>query len=759
MGPKYEVVGTSPRKVDGVDKVTGAARYTADVYLPGMLYGKIKRSPHPHARIISIDTSKARALAGVKAVLTVDDVPRVLHAGAPAPRIQAHVEDQYILDEKVRHVGDGVAVVAAISETIADEALDLITVEYELLPAVFTVQEAMAPGAPLIHGTDQNLVMPPIVISKGDVEQGFAEADFIVEGTYNTGRPVHAYMEPNVCVVQPDRDGKLTIWSSTQNAFMVRGILAEVLGIPVSNIRVIVDHFGGGFGGKQDIYQHEFLAVLLAQRTGRPVKMEYTREECFLGGKSRHPVTVEMRHGVRNDGTLTARQVRYISNSGGYASHGPGITAVGSYEATSLYRCEQHQDIQGYCVYTNSPVAGAFRGYGAVQTFFAIDTQMDEIAGRLGVDPVAYRLQNVVGEGDLSGTGERLLASGLEACLQRGAEEFGWWERHKTAADQTGPICRGYGVAVEMHPSGAFPSIKELSNAILKMNEDGTFTLLTGVADLGTGALTAMAQIAAEMLGVSLDDIHVVGGDTDAVPFDIGAYASRTTFVGGGAVLRAATDLRQQLLTLAAERLGRPASTLALRNGNVVNLEGEPYLSLAELVQGEGGVPALNLMSQARHEAEVADSFAAHFVELEVDIETGRIAVRRVVAVHEIGQAINRRAVEGQIEGGIQQGLGHTLMEDFVIDPRTGRPLNANLVDYKMPTALDMPEIKTIILEEFPDLRGPYGAKGVGEDPILAIGPAIANAIYDAIGIRFHEYPITPEKVLQALDAKNRTSI
>jgi xanthine dehydrogenase molybdenum-binding subunit len=761
MTTDFAIVGASPVKLDGLEKVTGAAKYAADITLPGLLYGKIKRSPHPHARLVRVDPGRALALAGVKAVLTSDNVPRVKHKGAPAPRAGGLVADQYILAEKVRYVGDGVAAVAAISEDIAEEALDLIDIEYELLPAVFDVEAAMQPDAPKIHETEMNLVGPPFLLERGDVEQGLAKAAHVFEGIYATGRPVPCYMEPNACVCQFDPNGKLTIWSSTQCAFMVRGILSEVLDIPLHKIRVIVEHMGGGFGAKQDLYQHEFICALLAKKSGRPVKMEYTRKETFLGGRTRHPVSVYLKQGVRQDGTLTAREVRYTSNTGAYASHGLGITAVGCLDIASLYRCEEHQKIEGRAVYTNNPIAGAFRGFGAVQAFFALDSQMDEIAHALGQDPVDFRLKNAVGAGDRSPSGHPLLGNGLAACLQRGAEAVNWHEkRAKTAAQNHGRIRHGWGVGTEMHSSGAYPDIKEVSNALLKMNEDGTVNLLTGVADLGTGAQTAMAQIAAEELGISFADIQVTSGDTDVVPFDIGAYASRTTYVGGGAVKKAAAELKSQLLRLASDRLEVAVEDLEIRDGAVL-VKGVParQTTVKALVKGEDGVPPQTLMGQATHRAKVAYSFAAHFAEVEVDTETGQVEVKQVIAVHEVGQAINPIGVEGQIEGGIQQGIGHSLTEDYLIDQNTGRSLNAGFVDYKMPLSMDMPQIKTIILEETPDPTAPFGAKGVGEDPIIAIGPAIANAVYDAIGVRFRALPITPEKVLQALRNQDQAEV
>ncbi len=756
MTAEYTAIGASPARIDGIEKVTGAARYAADFSLPGLLYGKIKRSPHAHARVVGVDGSKALALAGVKAVLTINDVPRVKHKGAPAPRAGGLVADQYIFDDKVRYVGDGVAAVAAVSEEIAEAALNLIEVEYEPFPAVFEPEEAMRPDAPPIHDTALNLVGPPFVLERGNIAQGLAEADYVFEALYSTGRPVPCYMEPNACACHFDQTGKLTIWSSTQCAFMVRGILSEVLDIPLTKIRVIVEHMGGGFGAKQDLYQHEFICALLAKKTGKPVRMEYTRKETFLGGKTRHPVTVQIKHGVKKDGTLTAREVLYTANSGAYASHALGITAVGCLDIASLYRCEEHQKLEGRAVYTNNPVAGAFRGFGAVQAFFALDCHMDEIAHALGMDPLDFRLKNAVGEGDLSPSGHRVLGYGLVTCLKRGAAEVNWYEeRRKTAAQPAGPIRRGWGVGTEMHSSGAYPDIKEVSSALVKLNEDGTVNLLTGIADLGTGARTAMAQIAAEELGLPLAAIQVVNGDTDATPFDIGAYGSRTTYVGGGAVKKAAADLKAQLLQLAGERLEVAAADLEIRHGEIfVKGVQSSQTSVKALIQGYDSTPAQTFVGRATHEAKVAYSFGAHFAEVEVDTETGQIQVKQVVAVHEVGKAINPIGVEGQIEGGIQQGIGHSLTEDYVIDRQTGRSLNANFVDYKMPLSMDMPPVKTIILEEYPDPTAPFGAKGIGEDPILAIGPAIANAVFDAIGVRIRELPITPDKVLAALRAR-----
>lgn len=741
------VIGTSVQRPDVLGKVTGAARYAGDLALPGMLHAKIKRSTVAHARIRRIDASKALAFPGVKAVLTHHDVPRVLHYGSPHPRSASVTRDQYILDDKVRYWGEGVAAVAAASEEIAEEALDLIEVEYEELPAAFTVEQALAPDAPLIHPKNNNLVVEPIVVRRGDIERGFAEADLIVEGTYEMGRPTPAYMEPNVCACKWDDEGKLTVWISTQTPFMVRGILAEVLGLPYHKVRVLVDHMGGGFGAKQDLFQTEFLCALLARETRRPVRLEYTRKETFLGGRSRHPGTVWLKQGFRKDGTITARQARVTFNSGAYGSHAPGVTAVGTTALTSLYRCE-NVHLEGRCVYTNTPIAGAYRGYGVVQTYYALDIQLDEAAEKLGLDPAELKLRNAVREGDLSPSGQPIVGHGLEDCIRRGMQETSWLER-KTS--EKGDLRRGWGMGCEMHGSSAYPGIKEQGNATVRMNEDGTVQLFTGATGLGTGAHTALAQVVAEELGVRFEDVSVVHGDTDVVPWDIGAFASHTTYMGGRAAQMAAEQVKKQLLMLASEKLEAAVADLEVQTGTIRVKGSDRSIKLRDAVSPTKGVPSSQLIASATYQPTKSYSFAAHFVEVQVDTETGQIDVLQVVPVHELGRVIHPVAASGQIEGGIQQGIGHTLTEDYVIDPATGRSLNAGFVDYKMPLSLDMPPIRTIMLETAPDPGGPYGAKGVGEDPLIAIGPAIANAVHDAIGVRFRHYPITPEQVLDEL--------
>lgn len=760
---EFRIVGKSVKRADVIEKVTGEGKYTGDYHLPGLLHAKTKRADIAHAKIVNIDVSRALALPGVKAVLTHKDVPRVLHYGSPHPRSASCTRDQYILDDRVRFWGEGVAAVAAISEEIADEALDLIEVEYEPLPGVFDVDEAQLPGAYQIHdvGPGGNLVIPPVHVERGDIARGFAEADLILEGEFEGGRPVPTYMEPNVCVADWDGSNKLTFWTSTQTSFMVRGALAEVLGLPLNKVRVLVDHMGGGFGAKQDLFQHEFLCALLAKKCRRPVKMEFTRRETFLAGRSRHPFKLWLKQGFRKDGTLTAREMKIVFESGAYGSHSPGVTTVATNSATSLYRVENVR-LNGRAVYTNTPIAGAYRGYGVVQTYYAIDIQMDEAAEKLGIDPAEMRLRNAVREGDIAPSGHPIIGHGLEACISHGTEAFDWAAKRANPdrSDPANPAIRkGWGIGCEMHGSSAYPGIKEQGNATVKMNEDGSVTLLTGAAGLGTGAHTALAQIVAEELGVPFESVSVVHGDTDVVPWDIGAFASHTTYLVGSAAKAAAAKLRARVLAHAAEKLQEKPEHLEL-SGGIVTVADKPgqTMTVAEAMGPTRGVPAEHMIESSSYMPTKSYSFAAHFVEVAVDTETGIIECRKVMPVHDVGRVIHPIAAQGQIEGGIQQGIGHTLTENYVIDRTNGRSLNAGLVDYKMPLSMDMPDIETIILEAAPDPGGPWGAKGVGEDPIIAIGPAIANAVYDAIGVRFHHYPITPEDVLNGLRAKKERS-
>lgn len=765
---EYSVIGKRLPRVDGIEKATGSGKFATDVKLPGMLYGKILRSPYAHARITRIDASLAERLSGVKAVITAldPDVPRHIH-GMPEP---TYVPDEYIFDSRVKFVGDGVAAVAAVSEDIAEEALELMEVEYEPLPAVFDPEEAMKAEAPVIHECMDNNIAKEIHINYGDVEEGFRQSDLIVEGRYTTTAQQHCPIEPHVCVASVDPNGKATVWVSTQGAFTHRMPIAGALGWPVNRVRMInPGHVGGGFGSKQDVYQQEPLAILLSMKSGRPVRMEHTREEEFASNRTRHPFVVYLKTGVKKDGTLLARYARAIVKLGAFANQGPGVMGYGAVSFASLYRTP-HVRVDGYAVYTNAQMGGAYRGYGNPQMTFALESQMDEIAAKLGMDPLEFRLKNIVQTGDLTAVGWKIASCGLGECLEKAAERADW--RHKRAEAGEGiSKKRGIGLACMVHGSGYKAIVPaDISGAIIKAHDDGSFSLLVGASDGGTGAYTILAMIAAEELGVRLDDITVVPPDTDVSPVDLGSYASRVTQVTGHATKLAAADMKNQLFRVAAEMLEAAPEDLEAKDRQI-RVKGSPerFVSFADVTgRGHYGPNGDIFIAKAGYDPPEADFkdpetgygnmapsylFAAQVAEVEVDTETGQVEVLKMVAAHDVGKAINPMQVEGQIEGALHHGIGYGLTEEVVSDKTTGRVLNPNFLDYKILSALDMPKVETIIVEPI-DPNGPFGAKGCGEPGLVPTAPALANAVYNAVGVRINDLPLTPEKILKALKEK-----
>jgi xanthine dehydrogenase molybdenum-binding subunit len=717
---------------------------------PGMLHGKVLRSPCAHARIRKIDVSKAERAPGVVSVITHRDVPRIPFSGAGTPPTKNLLKDEYILDEKVRFVGDKVAAVAALDEDTAEEALSLIEVEYEELPAVFDPGKAMQPDAPRIHEAENNIAAH-VIKEWGDVERGFEQADLVFEGRYRTSRQSHCAIEPHACVADYSRaSGELRLWTTTHVPFVAQRILSELLSIPMSKVRIIKTSTGGSFGGKNEVIL-EPLCALLSIKTGRPVKMVMTRDEVFLGTRTRHPCVVDLRTGVKRDGTLTARSVRVILDTGAYASHGPFVMgAMGSREI-GLYR-SPNVKFEGYCVYTNTPVSGAMRGYGNPQHTFAVESQMDEIAEELGMDPLEFRLKNAIRAGDLNiGTGMRMESCGLQDCMKRGAERIGW--KRKRAARRGGRKRRGVGMAISMHSSGASPFKPECTSSVVTVNSDGTVNLFTGAADLGQGASTVLAQIVAEELGVGLEDVSLIPVDTGVVPFDQGAYASRTTYVVGSAARMAARDAKRQILEEASKVLGVGAEHLEVTGGKIVAKSGKRLeTSIAEVIRGsqfsteKGRV----IIGKASFQPPGnAPYFGAQFAEVEVDTETGQVKILKVVSAQDVGKAINPLGVEGQMEGMVHMGAGYALTEGLLINGG-GRVLNPNFIDYKILHATEMPYIETIIVESG-EPSGPFGAKGLAEGGLAPTAPAIANAIYNAVGVRIREIPLTSERLLKEL--------
>ncbi|MEM3402476.1 MAG: molybdopterin cofactor-binding domain-containing protein [Candidatus Hadarchaeales archaeon] len=772
---KFEgrVVGKSVEKVDGIALASGAPMFTDDWHPEGLLHAKILWSPLPHARIKEIDTSAAEKLPGVHAVLCYKNVPRVVHTTAGQGFPEPSPYDTVMFDSKVRYVGDRVAAVAAETEELAEKALRLIKVEYEPLPAIFDPEQATAEGAPVIHDEpDCKFIIPVfydpkhnrcahIELETGNVDKAMAEADVIFERKFKVHAQQHCSIEPHSCICYFEPDGRLVIRSSTQVPFHTRRIVAQCLQIPEKMVRVIKPRIGGGFGGKQEILIEDICAML-AMRTKRPVRLVYTREEEFVSARLRHPMILRCKVGAKRDGTLSAIDLRVLSNAGAYGPHAMTVMNNTCAKALPLFKCENIRWIAD-AVYTNLPPGGAFRGYGVTYTAFAMGVMMDELAEALGIDPVDFWLKNIVKEGDThpifeklgeAGTGVamKIESNSLPECIRKGAEAFGWKERRAAAERQEGRIRRGVGMACTVQ-GGTVPLI-DMASVFAKMNDDGSFHLLIGATDLGTGADTVISQIFAEVLDISPDDVIIKPSDTDTSPFDKGAYASGTTYLTGMATLRVAEAIKEQILRVAAEMLGEPQMNLRLEKKGVVSKATGKRVEFHEIAK---------FATYAKNQFQIAavrsalsklppQCYAAHFVEVEVDTETGEVRVPRYVVAVDCGTPINPQLAEGQAEGAVVQGLSYALTEELIFDS-SGRILNPSFGGYRIFTSRDIPEITTILVPSY-EPSGPFGAKPIGEVCINGPLPAISNAIYNAVGVRLYEPPFTPEKVLKAIKSK-----
>jgi CO/xanthine dehydrogenase Mo-binding subunit len=746
------VVGKSLPRMDGAGKVTGAAVYAADFALPDMLVGKVFRSTELHARIVRVDTARARSLPGVRAIITAADVPDIRYGGA--------VKDETVFARgKVRYAGQPVAAVAAATREAAEAALAAIEVVYEALPAVLDLDAALAPDAPLIHEEWASYSTLPILhrdgnvcnrarIVVGDVERGFEEADRIFEHRFRTGMVHQGYTEPRAAVAAWDSSGQVTVWSNTQLPFEVQNTLAEILQMAPSKIRVVVPGIGGGFGGKLRVGV-EHVAAFLARATGRPVRIITTSEEELTAAYPRQGTVIELKTGVTKDGRITAKSGRIWFDTGAFAGSGPGVASVATLVLAGPYKIP-NLHLEGFAVYTNKTNCGSFRAPSGPQSNFAVESQMDIIADALGLDPLELRLKNIVHEGDEGPTGQILEAVGLEECLRKAAAAIGWDDRRPGR-------WRGKGLAC-----GWWTTTGGSSGVYVKMNPDGTVALNTGAAEIGTGALTGAAQVLAEELGIDLADINVVSADTFSTPFDFGAQGSRTAFAVGNACRAAVDDLKPRIFALAAAHLGVEPEACHLADKHVL-ADGQ-RISLADLArmstQTGGGLIAQGtfIAPPTAYDSKRVDGhvypafhspgFHAHAVDLSIDPETGEITIHKYVVAQDVGFALNPTYIEGQIEGGVAQGLGQALSEEIVYE--NGRVVNPNLTDYKMPTTLDVPRVETILVQH-PSLVGPYGAKGVGEPPNIEPPAAVANAVASATGLRLTSLPITAEHVALAL--------
>jgi len=754
-----KVVGHPEPRLDGVDKVTGKALYTVDIELPGMAHGKVLRSPYAHARILRVDARRAAKLPGVFAVITREDQAGLGMFGA------AYKDQTIVAVDKVRYAGDPVAAVAARDEATAEEALELIEVDYQELSAVTSIDEALAPGAPLVHEASvsggelmgQRYEAPKefagtnlcyrFSYSKGDVEEGFKKADYVFEDTFTFPRVQHFSMEPHATVAHVEGD-RMTLWCGTQEPFTLREHLADIFHLPLNKIRIIVPYLGGGYGGKLAV-KNEPLAAALSWKAKRPVRLVNSIEESFKT-VTRHPARVRIKTGVSKDGKLVARQCVIHMETGAYADAGPRVTQKAGYRCFGPYRLP-HMKTDAYTVYTNTVPAGAYRGFGTLQVTWAYESQMDIIAERLGLDPLEFRLKNLLKKGEPYTPGDTPVDCDLGAGLLRAAKEIGWNEKQKPN--------RGKGLAVCMKDGGG---TYKVSSAAVKLNADGTAVLLTGTVEIGQGARTALSQVVAEELGLPLEAVSVAQLDTDVTPYDVNTNASSSTVVMGLAVQRAAQDLKRQLLRHGAKLLKTRPERLTLRDGKILAGKGR-RLAFEELMQGvflskggeligRGAYQDIKSKKAALGSPTTFWEISWGAAEVEVDRDTGEIKLLKYVSLADVGQAIHPVLCEGQDEGGVMNAIGHSLLEEMVY--KDGQLLNPNLVDYRVPSFLHLPKRFETILVESHNGPGPFGAKGTGEGGLLPVAAAIGNALYRATGLRLYDLPMTPEKVWRALRQK-----
>jgi 4-hydroxybenzoyl-CoA reductase subunit alpha len=808
MDNGFSIIGKPTAMVDAAYKTTGSGKYTDDLSLPGMLVGKILHAPYPHAHIKHIDTTRAEKLEGVVAVVVGKDAPNpygILPVG--------HDEHALALD-KVRYVGDNVACVVAVDDATADQALEFIDVEYEVLPAYFDPEESMKAETNLIHDNKTHNIEKDYHHVFGDPEKGFAEADHVAEARFIANEVTHAAMEPHSTLASFELDphtgkmGRLTVWSSTQVPYYLQHKLSLVLEMPMSQIRVIKPLVGGGFGGKSEVIPLEIIAAVAARKAKAPVKITYTREEVFWAHRGRPRTIIDLKTGVRNDGGITSVKARVVQDGGAYCSYGVVTILYSGALLGALYDIPNIQ-YDGYRVLTNKPACGAMRGHGTVNVRFAFETQLDELAAKIGMDPAEIRQRNLLTPPCVTVNGLRVQSYGLPECIERTVERSGWKQRKGKLAKG-----RGLGIACSHYVSGAANSIIRSdmphSTVNIKIDRDGGVVVYTGASEIGQGSDTMTAQIAAEALGCSLARVRVIAADTDLTPIDIGSYSSRVTFMAGNATLRAAEDVKQRIAAAAAKKMNCAADDLLFRDdvvskrGNAPHamnnnpgkeeettqagatvsgrVEGQilrgslqqkrtdegpkDWMTFEEAVvaaidfhgalSGTGSYAPPQEARGGKHKGagvgpSPAYSYAAQVAEVSVDEQTGEVTVHKVWAAHDCGRALNPVSVDGQIIGSVWMGMGQALTEEMVW--KHGMLINPGLLEYRSPSSVESPEVEPIIVESI-DPEGPFGAKECSEGSLAATIPAIGNAIYDAVGVRLHECPFTPERVLAALRTK-----
>jgi CO/xanthine dehydrogenase Mo-binding subunit len=753
MASSHKIIGKPERRVDAWGKVTGRAKFAEDYNVSHQLWGKVLRSKYPHAKVLSIDVTAAKQVEGVEAVLTSKDIPGKKVFGVV-------VKNQQILaEEKVRYLGDGVALVAAKSKEIAELALSLIKVEYESLPVVTDPEEAMKPDAPLIHGEKNEFVHHEV--RKGDVARGFTEADFILERTFRTQFIEHSYIEPEAVLAEPAEQGGVRITGSVQNLFSSRRSVADALSLPLNRVQIIQSTLGGSFGGKDEVMTSMCCrAALLAMKTGKPVKMVNSREESMLESYKRHPYVLHYKWGTKKNGSITAMEMRIVADGGAYASMSPFVTWRSVVQATGPYICENVKtDV--YAAYTNNNYTGAMRGFGSPQVNFAIESMMDELGEKVGLNPLEIRLKNGFETGAVTATGQKLAHNvSLKEVLEKAADAIDFkqkWNKYQNA--KKGGLRKGVGLACSYRGVSLGAEGTDAAETIVSVQTDGSVIVSSGVTDMGQGAQTQMSQIAAEVLGISMDRIQFLNTNTSRVADSGPTVASRGTIMGGSAAKNAAEQVRNTLLDVGSAMTNVGAAELDLENNYLVNASSRQRLaSFPELATEcfNRGKPMIGLgwhqspktswdEEHGQGDAYFTFVYGANAVEVVVDTETGKVDVVEAASVHDVGKAINRAMVEGQMYGGVAMGIGYGLLEEFEIEK--GIPKQLNFDEYLIPTSMDVPRIKTIIVEN-EDLFGPFGAKSVGEPTNELAAPAIVNAIYNATGKRVYEIPANLERVL-----------
>jgi len=757
MSESHIAVGKSLQRIDGVDKVTGSAKYATDIKLENMLHAKLFRSPHAHARVTHIDTSAAEKLPGVRAVATILEVPKVIEYWFSL-RTEKKKKQMFLRDNVVRFIGDPVLALAADDQATAAKALSLIKVEYEPLPALYDPFKAMAEKDVKIH--NRGNIAFKVEKMYGDIREGFKNADIIIENTYHTSKQKHAALEPfGTCVAHYQSNGKLTIHSSSQLPHWSRHYLAGALELPLNKVRVIKPHTGGSFGGRCGlIHGLEVMCSWLSRQTGRAVRMSFSREEDFMATETRHPMTISMKTGVTQDGILTANKAEIVSDVGGYGTHYIGVIADCLSTGVGLYKIPNYS-FAGTAVFTNKSMSGALRGYGNPQMNFAQESQMDIIAAMLGMDPLELRLKNYRRLGEIDPVlNEEIRSNGLKECLEKGSESCGWHKKRRQKSIK-GSKKRGIGLSIMVHGTGAGKALPDPASATVMINADGSVNLVTAAADEGQGNKTVLAQIASETLGIEFEKISVSETDTDTTPLDCGTHGSRQAYGGGLAVQAAANEARQKLLTYAATELGVIRDQLQIKDGAILDSTNPKNKILISDLMRKTQIEDMRVCEQVIGSAAgvapaMPSYYGAIFAEVEVDTETGEVKVLKLTSAFDVGKAINPDFVKGQITGGGVMGMGFALTEGLLVDD--GRILNSSFSDYRLLRACDVPEIVPIIVESH-EPTGPFGAKGIGEGCMVNVPAAISNAICHATGVRLTDLRITPDLILQGLTSDEMT--